>query len=275
MRSLLIARAGWLALAVLLLAAAVAWWRVRPSNDRAWSPDNERLSYAEFRGDSVTVRNVRHARYRTADDYVVRWEDRVYDLRTVRTAWFAVEPFEAEWRGPAHTLVSFGFDDGRYLAASVEIRKERGESYSLLKGVLKHFELVYVLADERDALKLRTNIRRDSVYLYPIRATRPQVRAMLEDVLRRANRLREHPEFYHTVSNNCTSNLVQHVNRVAPRRVPWSPRTLLPGYSDALAHDLGLIDTDLPLDQARERFRINERALRHADDPDFSRLIRE
>jgi hypothetical protein len=274
MHSVSLPRAGWLVLALALLAALFAWSRVRPSNARDWTPDNARLPHAEFRGDSVVVRNVRNAVYRSTDDYTVAWEDRAYDLRTVRTAWFAVEPFEAEWRGPAHTLVSFGFDDGRYLAASVEIRKEKGEAYSLLKGVMKHFELIYVLADERDMVKLRTNFRRDSVYLYPIRATQPQVRAMLEGVLRRANALRAHPEFYHTVTNNCTSNLVRHVNEVSPRRVPWSPRTLLPGYSDALAHELGLIDTDLPIDQARARFLINDRALRYADDPDFSRLIR-
>ncbi|HEX8672264.1 MAG TPA: DUF4105 domain-containing protein [Longimicrobium sp.] len=113
------------------------------------------------------------------------------------------------------------------------------------------------------------------MYLYPVRATPPQVRAMLEDVLRRANELRERPEFYNTLTSNCTSNLVRHVNRIAPRRVPWSPRTLLPGYSDALAYDLGLIDTDLPFAQARERFHINERALKHADDPAFSLRIRE
>jgi hypothetical protein len=257
------------------LGAAGAWSLVRPSNRRDWNADNARTAWAEFRGDSVIVHNVRDARYTTTESYTVAWEDRAYDLRRLRSAWFAVEPFEKDWRGPAHTFVSFGFDDGRFLAASVEIRKEKGEEYSLLKGVLKRFELIYVLADERDAVALRTNHRRDDVFLYPVRATPRQARAMFTDVLRRANALRERPEFYHTVSNNCTSNLVRHVNRISPRRVPWSPRTLVPGYSDELAYELGLIDTDLPFPQARERFRINDRALRYADAPDFSLRIRE
>jgi hypothetical protein len=267
--------ARWAIAAAILVVALAAWSRVRPSNTRDWTPDNARLAWAELDGDSVVVHNVRNARYRTADDYTVAWEDRAYDLRRLRTAWYAVEPFEEDWRGPAHTFVSFGFDDGRFLAASVEIRKEKGETFSPLKGLLKRFELIYVLADERDVVTLRTSHRRDQVYLYPIRATPAQARAMLVDVLRRANELRERPEFYNTLTSNCTSNLVRHVNRIAPRRVPWSPRTLLPGYSDALAYDLGLIDTDLPFAQARERFHINERALKHADAPDFSLRIRE
>jgi hypothetical protein len=264
----------WIPLLFFVLAAG-AWSLVRPSNRRDWNPDNARTAWAEFRGDSVIVHNVRNARYITPERYTVAWEDRAYDLRTLRSAWYAVEPFEKDWRGPAHTFVSFGFDDGRFLAASVEVRKEKGEDYSLLKGVLKRFELIYVLADERDAVALRTNHRRDDVFLYPVRATPRQARAMLTEVLQRANELRERPEFYDTFTNNCTSNLVRHVNRVSPRRVPWSPRTLVPGYSDELAYELGLIDTDLPFAQARERFRINDRAARYANDPNFSLRIRE
>jgi hypothetical protein len=267
--------ARWAIAAAILVLALAAWSRVRPSNDRDWTPDNERVAWAEVRGDSVIVHNVRNARYRSPEDYTVAWEDRAYDLRRLRTAWFGVEPFAEDWRGPAHTFVSFGFDDGRFLAASVEIRKEKGEAYSLLKGMLKRFELVYVLADERDVVGLRANYRHDQVYLYPVKATHAQVRTMFERMLRRATELRERPEFYNTVTNNCTSNLVRHVNEISPRRVGWSHRTLLPGYSDELAYELGLIDTDLPFDQARQRFHINAQARRFADAPDFSRRIRE
>ncbi len=242
------------AAAVLLLPLAGGWTAVRPSNDRDWTAENAVLPAAEFRGDSVRVRNVRNNHYVTADQFVVRHEDRAYDLRELESAWFVVEPFAKDWRGPAHTLVSFGFRDGRYLAVSVEVRKEKGESYSPLKGVLKRFEITYVVADERDVVRLRTNIRRDPVHLYPMRAE---------------------PEFYNTLTNTCTTNLVRHVNRITPERVPFSYKVLLPGYSDRLAYDLGLIDTDLPFEEARERFHINARAAKYADAPDFSQRIRQ
>jgi hypothetical protein len=263
------------AAAALLLPLVGGWAAVRPSNDRDWTADNAVLPAAEFAGDSVRVRNVRNNVYVTPARFTVRHEDRAYDLRELESAWFVVEPFSRDWRGPAHTLVSFGFRDGQYLAVSVEIRKEKGETYSPLKGLLKRFEVTYVVADERDVIGLRANYRKDPVYLYPIRAERAQIRAMLVDMLARANELRAKPEFYNTLTNTCTTNLVRHVNRITPERVPFSYKVLLPGYSDRLAYDLGLIDTDLPFDQARERFHINARAEKYADAPDFSRRIRE
>jgi hypothetical protein len=263
------------AAAVLLLPLAGGWTAVRPSNHRDWTPDNAVLPAAELRGDSVRVRNVRNNHYVTADQFVVRHEDRAYDLRELESAWFVVEPFARDWRGPAHTLVSFGFRDGRYLAVSVEVRKEKGESYSPLKGLLKRFEITYVVADERDVIGLRANHRKDPVHLYPIRAEQAQIRSMLVDMLTRANELRAEPEFYNTLTNTCTTNLAMHVNRIAPEKVPFSYKVLLPGYSDRLAYDIGLIDTDLPFEEARERFHINARAARYADAPDFSQRIRQ
>lgn len=262
-------------LAAVLAAGLAARATIQPSNQRDWTPDNARTAWAEFRGDSVYVHNVRNADYTSPQQYTVRWEDRAYDLRDVRTAWYLVEPFGKDWRGPAHTLASFGFADGRYLAVSVEIRKERGESFSPWKGLMRQYEITYVVADERDVIRLRTNFRRDSVYLYPIRTTQPRVRAMLADMLHRATDLRDRPEFYNTLTSTCTTNLARHVNRVAPHRVPVSWKVMFPGYSDRLAYDLGLIDTNLPFEAARERYHVNARALRYGDSPDFSRLIRQ
>jgi len=274
-------RRRWLRLglfAVLLLAAGVLAFSIfgpRPSNDRDWTADQERLPSAEFSGRRVAVHNVRHARYRSVDDYDVAWEDRAYDLDRLRSAWFLVEPFGADWQGPAHTLMSFGFEGDDYLAVSVEIRKERGESFSPWKGLLRQYEIMYVVGDERDLIQLRTNHRRDPVYLYPIRAPRERIEQMFVGMLRRANRLREEPEFYNTLTSTCTTNIVRHVNELVPGRVPWSYKVLFPGYSDELAYDLGLIDTDLPFPEAKRRFRINDAALRAAGREDFSRRIRQ
>ena len=258
---------------VLLLFLLFQIFGPRPSNHRDWTPDQARLPRVEIDGRRVRVHDLRHARYRSTSDYDVAWEERTYDLDRLRSAWFMVEPF-SEWRGPAHTLMSFGFEEDGYLAVSVELRKEKGEEFSPWKGLLRQYELMYVLGDERDLLQLRTSHRRDEVYLYPVRASRERIEQMLLGMLRRANRLREEPEFYNTLTNSCTTNIVRHVNELVPGRVPWSYKVLLPGYSDELAYDLGLIDTDLPFAEAQRRFRIDEKARRIGDREDFSAEIR-
>lgn len=269
---------GWqrVAVAVVVACAAgllTALLLIRPSNDRDWIVEQAVLAVAQFAGDQVTIRNVRNFTH-TAGAPIVAYEDRTYDLNALETVWYVVSPFSSDWRGPAHTFLSFGFADSRFLAISVEARKERGEEYTMWRGATRRFELMYVIGDERDLIRLRTSVWGDDVYLYPIRAPRAQVRQLFVQTLERANALAERPEFYHTLTNNCTTNIIDHVNRVATRPVPYGWRTLLPGYTDEVAAALGLLDTDQPIEQARQRFHINERARRFADDPLFSLRIR-
>ncbi len=259
------------------MAGVLAWllFGPRPSNDRDWTPDQARLPWAQIAGDRVEVYNVRHARYRSAADFDVSWEERSYDLGRLERVWFLVEPFETEWRGPAHTLLSFEFAGEEFLAISAEIRKEKGESFSPWKGLLRQYEITYVVGDERDLIRLRTNHRRDPVHLYPIRASREQVRHLFLGMLARANHLRDHPEFYNTLTNTCTTSIVRHVNELAPGKVhPWSYRVLLPGYADELAYELGLLDTDLPFAEARDHFRIDDDAQKVGEGEEFSQAIR-
>ena len=162
---------------VAVLVLGIVLLSRHPSNDRDWSPDQRELPVATFSGDSVRVHNVRDIRYRTTTDYDVAYDDRTYDLRRLESVWFIVEPFSG-MKGPAHTFISFGFEDGQYVAISVEIRKEKGEHFSALKGALRNYELTYVVGDERDLIKLRSNYRRDSVYLYRTMATPQKARAL-------------------------------------------------------------------------------------------------
>ena len=262
---------------IVLVAIATAWLLLmlllRPSNERDWSADQDRLATAEFSGERVTVHNVRNTFYRSTTDFDVRWEDRKYDLHRLESVWYVVEPF-ATWRGPAHTFLSFGFGDGEYVAISVEIRKEQGETFSPLLGLLRQYELAYIVGDERDLIGLRANHRHDDVHLYPMRATPDAARALFVSMLERANALAAQPEFYNTLTSTCTSNIVDHVNLIAPAPIPLSYKTVLPAYSDDLAFDLGLIDTNLPREQFRAAFRINDLAAQHADSEDFSTAIR-
>lgn len=268
----------------LVTSLGVLWSLPQPSNDRNWVPNQTVLPTADFRGDSVRIRNVRNTRYESVDVYEPRYEDREYDLRRLIRAWFVVEPF-SDFGGAAHTFLSFEFepppspDSGAaepdFVAVSVEIRKEQGEGFSPLRGLFKQYEVMYVVADEHDAIGLRANHRRDDVYLYPIAAPPERVRALFVSMLETANRLAEEPRFYNTLTNTCTTNIVRHVNALTPGRIPWSPRVLLPGYSDRLAYDLGLIDTDLPFEAIRARFRINEQAAAWSGRDGFSLGIRQ
>jgi hypothetical protein len=243
-----------------------------PSNERDWSPDQKVLARAAIDGDRARIQNVRNFTYRTDHDFVEKYETRDYDLRKLDSVWFVVERL-GDWPGIAHTFLSFGFGD-EYVAISVEVRKERGEVYSPLKGMLRQYELMYVIADERDVLALRTNVRRDRVYMYPVRTTPEQMRRVFVEMLERANQIAARPEFYNSLTNNCISSIVGHVNTIAPHRIPWSYKVVLPAYSDELAYELGLIPTELPFQTVRAAHRIDTLAQQQPVGPDFSRIVR-
>lgn len=259
----------------IILLAIVIWLVVKqPSNNRDWAVDQQKLSYAEIEGSNVNIFNIRNINYRSTTDFDVNYYDKTFDLEKIKSVDYLVEPFE-DWRGPAHTLLTFGFEDDEYVAISVEIRKEKGEEFSPWKGILREYELMYVIADERDVIKLRTNFRKDEVYLYPIKAPKEKIKALFLDMITRANELKEKPEFYNTLTSTCTTNIVEHVNKLASNPISsYSYKILLPGYSDEIAHENGLIDTALTLEEARKKFQINDLAEKHADAPDFSTKIR-
>ncbi len=260
-------------LIVLAVCAAPGCLTMNASNYRGWSADQAAPPRAEFAGGQVTVRNVRNCRYLATDTYVLDYEDRTYDLDDVESADFIVVPFQG-LPALAHTMLSFGFSDGRRLAASVEIRRETGESFAVWKGSLRQYELMYVLGDERDLIDLRTSYRGDDVYLYRTTATPTQARELLVDVLERANQLAEKPEYYDTLTNNCTTNIARHVNRLAPDRVPYSLFELLPGLSDRYAYDAGLIERHGTFEQTKQRANISAVARNHGTSLDFSQAIR-
>jgi hypothetical protein len=257
----------------------IAWLTLflltRPTNDRNWINDQAVLAYAEIDGNQVHIKNIRNFSYTSTTDYTPAYYDKTFDVNKLQAAYFIVEPF-SNWEGAAHTFMSFGFEGDEFLAISIEIRKEQGEQFSAVKGVLRQYEMMYVIADEKDVVKLRSNYRKDNVYIYPVKTSLDKIQDMFLEMLKRANQLKAQPEFYNTLINSCTTNIVKHVNTLSPKTVPsWSYKVLFPGYSDQLAYDLGLIDTDLPFEKIRDYFRINDRAMKYADSPDFSVKIRQ
>jgi len=246
----------------------------QPSNARNWLPNLAVLPRAELNRNRLTVYNIRNTKYLADEDYIVRHYDKTFDLDKIRSVDFIVVPFK-KTPSLAHTMLSFGFGDEGYLAVSAEVRLEEGETYSPVKGAMRQYEIMYVLADERDVIPLRTKYRKDDVHIYRTKATPVQARALLMDVMARVNKLAVQPEFYDTLANNCTTNIVRHINRIRPGRIPANIAVLLPGYADRMAYDLGLLDTDLSFERTKRRARVNRMANRYADDPDFSNKIRQ
>lgn len=258
---------------VIIIAYAVFAFLTPPKTHRDWTVDEAIQPEISITGNLVTIKNIRNFIYRTTSDYTPRYYDKTFDIDTISSVDFMVEPFSTN-PGAAHTLLTFGFNDGSHLAISVEIRKEKGESFGAIKGLLRQYELMYVIADEHDVIGLRANYRHDQVFLYPIKADKSGMKSLFLDMLTRADKLQREPEFYNTLTSTCTTNIVSHVNKLVPDRVPFDYRILLPGYSNKYAYELGLIDTNLPFEEARTKFNINERAQTYADSPEFSKMIR-
>lgn len=246
-----------------------------PSNNRNWNNDQKILPYAEINDNLITVHNIRNFTYASTTSYTENYYDATFDINTLTKVWYIIEPFPGV-PGSAHTFLSFEFEHNRYLVISVEIRKEQGESFHPLKGIFNQYELTYVIADEQDVIKLRSNYRKDLVYVYPVQGDISAFKQLFVDMLTRANTLKEKPEFYNTLTNNCTTNIVRHVNIVSPKSIPFfTLQSIFPAYSAKLAYELGLIDTSLPFNETQERYLINEKAHLYANEENFSTKIRE
>ena len=247
--------------------------RIRPSNDHDWTPDVARLPTATVDGDTVTFRNIRDFDYRTEDDYTPRYYDKSFDMRKLETADMVV----SYWAGEAiaHIFVSFGFGDQGHIAISAETRKEKGESYSTLAGFFRNYELIYLLGDERDLIRVRTNYRRpeERVYLYRLHPPRENLVRFFTDYVETLQQLEREPEFYNTLTTNCATNFFIHT-RANPKAPPWSWQILASGYIPEYAYKLGAVDTALPYEELKRRSLVNEAAHEADEDADFSRRIR-
>ena len=249
------------------------WWgTITPSNDRVWAADFARTLRAERQGSEVVLYNVRNFDWRGEDDYTARWETRRYDLDRLRSVDMAL----SYWMGPAiaHTLVSFGFDDGRQLVFSVEVRKERHEQFSALAGFFKRYELALVAADERDILGVRARVRDEDVYLYRVHMPAPAMRALFEQYLDEAESLRNTPRFYQTLTANCTTIVYAMMQRIAPG-LPLDLRLLASGYLPSYVQEVGALTTGYSLQELKARGRITERARQAGPNADFSAAIRQ
>ncbi|MGB3836426.1 DUF4105 domain-containing protein [Castellaniella sp.] len=264
-----LARWAWIAAGILML---LWWFSLRPSNQRLWADDVARSLQGQIDGQVVTLRNIRNFDWRSDTDYTVRWQDARYDLETL----LSVDMALSYWMGPAiaHTLVSFGFADGRHLVFSVEIRKERDEAYSAAGGFFKQFERSIVAAEERDILYVRAGPRGEQVFLYPVQMPPTAVRQLFLAYVKSANRLAQTPRFYNTLTANCTTLVYDMVRPIVPG-LPMDIRLILSGYLPQYLYRHHGLDNTRPLDVLRRQADITARAAQAGPAEVFSRQIRQ
>jgi hypothetical protein len=273
----LLRRWRWRSFAVfvgLFAALLAAWSAIEPSNDRIWEPENAVLAYATIDGDRIMLHNIRNFDYRTDTDFTPAYYDRTFDLRQLD----AVDAFAVYWMGPAiaHVFLSFGFADGAHVAFSIETRREKGQSYSSVAGFFRQFTLYYAVGDERDIVRVRTNYRTDPperVYLYRVRGSSDAARRLFLEYLEQINSLKQHAEWYNTITSNCTSS-IWFMTRINPGHVPYSWKILLSGYLPEYLYEQGKLDTSVPFAELQRRAFINPLARAADQAADFSQRIR-
>jgi hypothetical protein len=262
-----------LGIAGLLLAGVALWWsQLQPTNGAEWARENARTPHGELHGDVLTLENVRDFDYRSETDFDERWETRSYDLSKLR----GLDLFLSHWGSPAiaHTILSWDFEGSRPLAISIETRKDKTQQYSAIAGFFRNYPILYVAADERDLVRLRTNYRGESVWLYRLRMPVPRARALLLDYVASMNRLVERPAFYNALTENCTTAIRAHVGKVGGN-VPLDWRLLANGYLDEFLYERGAVTTSVPFDELKRRGHIDARAKAADQDPEFSARIRD
>jgi hypothetical protein len=258
----------------LFAAVFLSWRAIEPSNERDWQPEVAILPYAVIDGDRITVRNIRNFDYRTETDFIPGYYDKTFDLRKLE----GVDLVASYWMGPAvaHIFLSFGFAGGDHLAISIETRKERGEGYSTVQGFFRQYELYYVVADERDLIRVRTNYRMDppeDVYVYRVHGPLENGRRLFLQYIKEINALKDRPEWYNTLTTNCTTAIWMHT-RINPGYPPLSWKLLASGYVPEYLHQIGRLDTSLPFAELQRRAHVNARARAADRAADFSRQIR-
>jgi len=260
---------------IVVFAVLIAWWSlIKPSNSRDWQEDVALLPYAEIQGDLVTIHNIRNFNYRTETDFDPRYYDKTFDLNKLDS----VDLITVYWMGDAiaHVMISFGFGGSDYVTFSIETRKEKQEAYSTIKGFFKQYELTYVVGDERDLIRLRTSFRnpQEDVYLYHLRMPPERKRLLFLEYIKKINELKEKPEFYNTLTTNCTTSIITLI-RAFGGEIRYSWKILLSGYTAEYAYELGRLDNSMPFADLRKRSHVNQRAHEAGDDQNFSLKIRE
>lgn len=258
---------------------ALFWYfSIQPLQNRDWNPEVSRLLSYQRTGSQVTLYNVRNFAWQPNGHYTERWETRHYNLNQIK----GVNIITSYWMGPqiAHTLVSFDFENQDPLVFSIEIRKEKQESFSAIGGFFRQFELSLIAADEKDIIYTRSNVRKEQVYMFPIEMPKAQAQALFLEYLKTADELRQQPEWYNTLTSNCTTLVFDMVQAINPNKLPKDYRLLASGYLPNYLYDLNVLSHQYTMEQWYRMAYINPRAAQfdlgqNKTSAHFSHIIRE
>jgi len=276
--ALIFVKGGWrpkVAVVAALCAVVNGWWlTIEASNDRDWQPNVSVEPWAEIDGVLVTIHGFRDCDYRTELDYTAHWNTRTVDLSKLT----GIDMILTYWGSPwiAHPFVSFQFEDSDPVAISIETRMEVGQGYSTFGGLYRQFELIYVVAEERDLVRLRTDYRKgEDAYLFRLTIARERARLIFLDYLKTINEMKEEPVFYNVLDANCTTGIRMHAVATTEKPRPWDWRILLPGKVDELLYARDAFETTLPLPEYKEGSHINRVATGIGRVDDYSSQVRE
>jgi len=257
-----------------LFALLLGWWQtLEPSFDKEWAPDVAEIAHGEITGNKLVLYNVRNFQYSAEDVFEERWETREYDLDAIQ----GLDLFLSYWASDhiAHVIMSWDFGQDKHLAISIETRKDIHQEYSAIKGFFKQFELSYVAADEKDLIGLRTNHRKERVYMYRLNVSKERTRALLESYIAEMNSLKERPKFYDALRQNCTTAIFLHTKAINPDNPPaidW--RIIVSGHLDELLYDNGMLNQEIPFAILREKSRVDE-LMQASGEEHYSKTLRK
>ncbi len=259
----------------------------KPRHNRDWRPEQSKLPNAIVDGDKILIHNIRNCSYKSESDFELNYYDKEFDLKKIKSIDLVIQPFK-KMPLAAHLFLSFGFEGGDYVSVSIEARRKKIKKnkgiwsvikpfealYILFFGFFKSFELIYIIADEGDIMRLRPLYHKDNVFIYPLNIKKIKIKKIFLDILNRVNKIEQKSEFYNTLTNSCVTNLFNHIKNSGEVNIPRSWKFYFPSTIDKLVYDIKLIKTKLGFHELRDRHLINKKAEEHKDDPDYSLKIR-
>ncbi len=260
--------------AIILPAFLITWlFFQQPSHDRDWEVGQEGLPSIIFNEDDVTINNYRNFVWHKDGKIDNVYETKSFKLSDLETVDVIISHFD-DFEGLAHIFISFGSKTGEHIIMSLETRREKGEEFSPYWGIMRQFEIIYVVGSEEDVIGLRTNVRGERVYLYPTISTPEKTRALFIELANEINNIYKKPKIYNTLTHNCTNEITRRVEKISELDFPATWKSIFPGYFDEILYEMEIIPADKPFLDIKNSYLIDNLKVDHFDD-DYSNQIRK
>lgn len=265
---------GKIAFISVLLFLIVLFTTQRPSHDRDWEFGMEELPHIVLdEGGSLIIHNFRNFDWHDEGGATAVYETRQYNFEDIETVDVFISHFD-DFEGLAHIFVSFGVAGGEYIVFSLETRREEDETFSPILGLLRQYEIIYIVGSEEDIVGLRTDVRDERVYLYPTIASKEKSQELFKVLTENVNEVHDEPQIYNTLTHNCTNEITRRVEDISDYAFPLTWKSILPGYFDEVLVDMGLVDSEGEFEDIKKRHLIdNDSVDRH--DKNFSLSLRK